>query len=200
MDFSFSIKDRAVNAFQLPFVVAENGLKSTTFTLLGVAASALESLSFGQIAHPEYTAKWTLASKDLLTKTFYRPILKVVNPSAKFSATGGTFSCITGAILFKARHQARSDNFFKKHVISRVLLLTHIPLSVATRAADLALGILGAGVSIATLGTSAKINGFALAHLESTKLIDDICTDIRAILNPNPLNILMQQIRARGNY
>lgn len=192
INFSLSIPDRIENAILLPFEAVGNGLFIATHTLLGAAGVAVESLTFGNVAasKTEVVSKWTRTSKDLINNSIYKPVLKVVNPSARFAMQTATISRVSDAVLLAARESSRYTTFFERHVLSRALLLTHIPLSVATRTADFALGVLGAAASIALLGTNAKVNGFAVAHLESTRLIHDICTDVRAIMSPNPLRIL----------
>jgi hypothetical protein len=155
---------------------------------LGVAATALSMLTFGQIQCINNCANLTSRAHMIL-----RPlslIKLIVNPYAKklleLNEKGIITNIFNECIYNKAREAAASeDSFWTKHFVSRGAYALAGLVSIISRTADLAIGLIATVISvIPCLGRSERVNAFAFRQLGALALIDDICISLRGIVNP----------------
>lgn len=188
VDFSFSLNDRLTNMGKVlsttfPQIVSLGGK-----SLIGIVASALSLLSLG--SDPEinkYASSLTGKSATILTNLF-ESIMKVVNPNFKGRATfdnGFFFNKVTMQIHSLALQTSKSADFLKRHIVSRLGFAVYTVASVASRIADLALGIIGISLSVLTFGCVNDINNFAMSQLSFLGIIGNVCHGIRYVINPH---------------
>lgn len=163
--------------------------KNAGTTAIGVAGSAVSVATAGMWKGMNDVAAWTQNGHSVLP-TLYIAVAKVINPSFETTKASVKTSLITNAvakpILDKALASAASENAVVRHVVSRAAFLGHLVASVATRVADLAIGVLAAGISIIPcLARVTAVNTLAVRQLSSLGgIVHDVCRDVRGIVNP----------------
>ena len=192
-NFSFSIIDSLTNLGGLVPTLLYYCLSDSVKTVLGVVGTALSVLTGGK--DKEFNQLADLTGKSaLVLPLLYVRTMQVINPKFKTSeksTMGVITSKIARPIFRKAGKSSENDKFFQKHVVSRIAYLSGAIVSTVTRTADLALGILGAALSVITFGAVPKINTFALRHLKSLAVVDDVCKGIRGFVNPQQFRAIL---------
>ena len=155
-------------------------------TARGVVATIGSVVTLGLIRKINEQADCTSYSW-LLGVIPYRAVARVINPNPKGHADGDglTFTLVAGRFYSRALHASYSGNFFEKHVVSRLSYGVGAIFAIPTRITDF---MLGAGFALISLvpffGRIEAINTYALKHLASTKLLDDLARSIRGFVNP----------------
>jgi len=181
---------RGENLLCLPFKLVDIAIDLEK-TVSGVAASALSIVTWGKSEQINGYSEKALASYRVLPK-LYLSLLVVINPSAKYNIIKSNDLTYTGSltrelsipIFEKAYGLAIKNSFWEKRILSRVCFVFGAIVSTITRIIDLAFGIFGAALSLATRGEEEKINDFATRQLTSLGLVWDICYAARGFINP----------------
>ncbi|MBS0637145.1 MAG: hypothetical protein JSS12_06515 [Verrucomicrobia bacterium] len=163
-------------------------IKNSLYTLCGVGGAIVSVVSLGLIKRVNDETTWLLDhSKEIVTVP-YKAVSRVINPYYEGHSDGtGIIAQTVATPFFRAAVAASySNNFFSRHVVSRLSYAACGVLSIPTRVADFALGvILGAVAVVPFLARVERINTQALIHLSSTEVIADVCRCIRGVVNPN---------------
>ena len=117
----------------------------------------------------------------------YCMLLRTINPSASFPML-----CrigITSRIFFKSlclthKECRDSDNLLIRHIVSRGIALSAIPIILISTVADLAIGLTAATFSIFTVGYFETINTVAVDGLASAIRITGLFGAIVTVINP----------------
>ncbi len=163
-----------------------NVASSAYKTTVGVAMAIVSICTLGLIERVNSTARAAYFSHELVTIPF-KAVGRIINPDyAGHSDDTGIFTkTFALPLLHKAILASYSDNFFSRHIVSRIGHGLFGAAAVATRVADFALGIVLATVSIVPLFARVEtINTLALVHLASTAVIGDACRAVRGVINP----------------
>ena len=180
------ISDTAYNAvIGLPC-----GMVDTAFCVgksaVGVAASAVSVLTLGASRHVNRVADKTYQTTYILPH-LYVPVLNVVNPHAYTDCDSfGVVTANTAMPIFQVANRATcQSNFFIRHVVSRVGYALGAAVSVISRVADLALGLVaGTFALVPLLGRIECVNNFAVQHLMAFGVVHNVCVGLRGIVNP----------------
>ncbi len=170
--------------------LAENAFK----TAVGVVASAVSVCTLGLIERVNSFADTAYFSDDLVTIPF-KAVGRVINPDyAGNSDDIGIFTKTFAVPFLRGANRAGySENFFVRHVVSRMAYGLFGAAAVATRVADFALGCILAAVSIIPLFARVEtINTLALVHLASTAVIGDVCRAVRGVINPGQFVVVLR--------
>ncbi len=124
----------------------------------------------------------------------YLYFLKIMDPNANLAVKREPepkneiwiSSAVAHPIFKKAKIISLKNNtFFKRHFVSRGCYALAGLVSIVTKVADLALGLLAAVLSIIPcLGRLEGINDFAFNQLGALSLVDDLCRAARGVMNP----------------
>lgn len=189
---STSVSDRVKNLLILPPAVIFYTVGGIGFTCLGVAAHIIATATFSKFEAVNKRSILTRSSRFLLPNSF-SAVMNVVNPDVSsrnkdwFSdPKSGFVSQYVAFPILKTAIIASNDDksILNRHVVSRVGFGLFGVVSVVTRTTDLAIGILAAVLSLATLGVSQKVNEIAVDHLSSLRLVGDLCFSVTGVLNP----------------
>lgn len=167
-----------------------NAGKNAVVTVGGVVASAASLLTAGKIALINNKAsEWTKASSALVSLPFVA-VAKVLNPDFALARgvnleSVGVCSRTVRTIFTKAALMSREERFATREVLSRLTFLAGAVATVASRIADFAIGVLAASVSLACLGRWKAANSLAFSHLNSTRVVADLCLNLRGFVNPH---------------
>lgn len=166
------------------------GVVDTAFCVgesaVGVAASALSILTVGASQHCNRLANLTIKTSYILPH-LYIPVLKVVNPHAYVdcNSAGALTSNIAGPIFSVGQRAACQSDFFLRHVVSRISYALGAAVSVASRIADLALGVIVGAIALFPLfGRIDSVNNFAVEQLMVFGAVHDFCAGLRGFVNP----------------
>lgn len=160
----------------------------------GVAGTALSLLTLGASRHVNKVASYTHQTAYILPH-LYIPVLNVINPHAYTDCDCvGVVTANTALPIFQVAQRASlQSNFFVRHVVSRVGYALGATVSMISRVADLALGIVaGTFALIPLLGRIDCVNNFAVQHLMAFGVVHDVCAGLRGVVNPQ--QFLPQQI------
>jgi hypothetical protein len=180
------VKNTAWNLFiNLPKEVLNSG-KDAVKTVLGVAASALSVLTLGKNDYLNVTSDHLLAHETNIISLLYYRVVQVINPNFEvsdsdiFSKMGVITKKIAEPIFEAAAEAYESDKWF----IARAEFALGSCVSLITRTADVALGILAGAFSlIPCAGRCRIVNDFAIKQL-NLGILQDFCRGIRAVINP----------------
>lgn len=178
----------------LPCAVVDTAL-CVGKSAVGIAGTALSILTLGASRQVNKVASETHQTAYILPH-LYIPVLNVVNPRAYADCDSfGVVTANTAMPVFQVANRAtRQSNFFIRHVVSRVGYALGAAVSVISRVADLALGLVaGTFALIPLLGRVDCVNNFAVQHLMAFGVVHDVCVGFRGIVNPE--QFLPQQIR-----
>lgn len=156
-------------------------------TSVGIVASVASIVTGGKLAGINRLANETLKNTKYIVSSPFASVIRVLNTKYVSPAAfkEGTFAtAISNKVFDKARILTYSNNPLVERLASRVTYLAGAVLSVATRTADLALGVLSGALALTTLGQSDRINSFALRHLRSTAVVNDVFKGLRGFVNP----------------
>jgi len=162
--------------------------KAVGITILGIGGTFLSIATLGKVKTFNQWADKTGCVKYILP-TLYAGIMEVINPDIQYNLHDIEKDSFLSTIPSRLREYATvlaldPRSFVKQHVFSRGLHLAAAVISMHTKTADLALGVFAAILSIVTLGKVEKINTLAARNLRSLDILDDLCKDIRGIINP----------------
>ncbi len=165
-----------------------NSVWNAAKTVIGVGASALSIVTLGKFSKINDVANLTDKSMNILHPT-YQAVGLVANPKFSFgevkSALGVVTARVAAPIFRKAERAAESESFAAREIGARVAYLAGAAVSIATRVADLALGVLAAAFSVVPcLGRAEKVNNFAMQYLLSSAVVHDVCVGLRGFVNP----------------
>lgn len=153
---------------------------------VGVAASALSILTLGASRHVNRVASLTRETSYILPR-LYIPVLKVVNPHAYVDCnSSGVVTANIAEPIFSVGYKAASEsNFFLRHVVSRISYALGAAVSVISRVADLALGVIvGAFALFPLFGRIERVNNFAVEQLMAFGAVHDFFVGFRGFVNP----------------
>lgn len=91
---------------------------------------------------------------------------------------------VTEALKNVARSCYKSDNFFKRHIASRLTYLLLAISSVITRVVDGIIGVIAAVLSFLTLGKVESINNLAYRALQAPGIVNDLFYCTIKFINP----------------
>ena len=178
------IKDRASNLFQLALVPPFAGVCTAWFAV----GSIFEGLSGGAcFKEAGCTLKFFA---NLTTALVAMKTIEVVNPAAKYyESNDNPFSVNELATRKLAKYvetcYQNNSNRFVKHVVSRVAAFGTMLLSLVTRVADIAIGILSFPLAILTLGKVKLLNTLARQGFAAIGLIvSDVILGLSNTINP----------------
>ncbi len=181
------IVDTGINAAVNVAVGAASATFATGIATVGVIGSVFSIATGGTISQINEVADFTIEAKSILP-CLYMPLLATLN--VDFSVdVDDSFGVVTNAcaapIFTLAYTAAKQDSLFEREVVSRISYGLGVIVSAVTRAADLALGLIAAAISIFPLIARAKqVNEFAFCHLLSLGVVNDVCSGFRGMINP----------------
>jgi hypothetical protein len=190
---SEKIYARTANLLLAPVVLITCALD----TILGLGATLGVVCTLGRhniIA--DQAATLMLHSTKLLTAP-YMQLLKTIDPKQRSYEKKYTnnYTCdkglLTEKITFIFAHIlkiSKSQNFFNRHIVSRLCFALLAMASLVTRVVDGLIGVLAASVSLLTLGYFHNVNQIAYQNLQAPGIITDIFVCILGILNPQAYN------------
>jgi len=113
-------------------------------------------------------------------------LIRIVNPSAKceLKSGGALTTRLVPPILELYNGHVLSDNFWKKHVCSRVIGASGTPIVVVARFVDAVFGAIALPIALVTLGKYKAINDFAINNLSVGGIIGDILLLVREAIRP----------------
>jgi hypothetical protein len=128
----------------------------------------------------------------------YGHLLRTINPNAlpeskrddnpPYVDKGGKDGLLAHYALDKLKNIARScynsENFFKKHVASRLTYVLMAIASVVTRIADFFIGLVAALLSLLTFGKFETINNIAFRALQAPAMLKDLFYCTIKFINP----------------
>jgi hypothetical protein len=143
----------------------------------------------------------------------YTNLLRTLNPEAKFPSSvashsyfhsyrywsqtidqgselitndgdGFITSYVSDALKDVARSCRNSDNFFKRHIVSRLTYLLLAISSLITRVVDGIIGVIAAILSFLTLGKVGSINNVAFRALQAPGIVKDLFYCAIKCINP----------------
>ncbi|MBS0635725.1 MAG: hypothetical protein JSR37_09705 [Verrucomicrobia bacterium] len=156
---------------------------------VGVVGSVVSVVTAGTFKGLNTIADYTQDAPHVLP-TIYKAIARVVNPNFTVTQEQGRAGLLTDRIarpiIEKAKAQAESEAVTSRHVVSRALFVAGTVASVATRVADLAIGVVAAAVSIVPCFARVQaVNTLAVRQLSSLGgIVHDVCVGFRGIVNP----------------
>jgi len=119
----------------------------------------------------------------------YLNLLKTINPNAPFTnpkhqPTGYLAPCFISPPSKKATEFRSSDNFFHRHISSRLSYALTSIVAIISRALDGVIGTIAAPISILTLGKFQCINNAAFHGLKAPALLTDLFYLSAIFINP----------------
>ncbi len=135
-------------------------------------------------------AQLLLPSLFFITFRFFNPYSEGMEFIENFESRGKFIGPLTPAIaypLFKngikiADNPANSQ--LKKHVISRCCFFTGILLLTVTKLIEISIGLFLTTLAAIFLGSSPKLNDYAMKYLSALDGLDELCSGIRILINP----------------
>lgn len=185
---SITSSSRVVNAGCLLLTILTTSLEA----IKCVHGIALSILSIAKLeSDRNISRKALINTRKLATVPSYLfgYLLKTINPNAAVvfdtGARNGFCSSRTSEKLFyEATNNYKQNDFLKKYVISRALFALGGLVSIVTRTADFAIGLVAATFSLLTLGRVQRLNDFAYGNLIFPTVIFDVALGIRGLINP----------------
>jgi hypothetical protein len=184
--FYAPITTRAEQLFLLPFRSVREG---AIFTHNAIVVAASNALAFFTLDINKEARE--LANKDRNVDPLlgiYGAVRRVINPNTQLETREeghALLSYIVKENLWdKADGYSKDENFFKRHVASRVLFAVATVAQVIARLAEGILGLAAAALSIVTVGKFSKVNQFAVDNLGITKVIPDAFQGVRRTFFP----------------
>ncbi len=177
-----------------PLVSAIGALVGTICTIVA-AAFSVGTLGCSKRMNKLADAFEIKPSKFILTNV-YVYVLRIVNPEALFfreerpRPEDDTWisSMFALPIFNKAKDASSKSNILSRHFVSRGCYAIAGLVSIITKAADLALGVLAAVYSFTPYfgkcGRVERYNSFAFDQLGALSLVDDLCHAARGVINP----------------
>lgn len=166
---------------------AYQSLSATVDAGAGVVGAALSVLTGGIFTPINDIADYTVRA-DYILPCFYVGIGQVVNPRFSFdpiNPMGIVTDALAAPIFSQAKAAAQTDSLVAREIVARGAYLLGSAVAVITRVADLAIGLVAAAISILPLfGRVEAVNLFAVEHLMSLGVIDDVCKGFRGFINP----------------
>jgi hypothetical protein len=164
-------------------------------TIAGLIGGAIALLTLGLEKHTvNFAARELHATNDLIAKPF-EFLLRTINPKAEFSTSHPSSQSdisraieeipLAGRMGNVARACAQGENFFIRHVVSRVSYLATALIAVISRIALATLAAPTVALAVVTLGSFGKINRFASKTLQASGIIADLFTCIIKCINPS---------------
>ncbi len=179
----------------------QNASSALIGSISAVFTAALSVCTFGCLREVNSLADQRMKpkySKNILPNV-YLHVITSINPYGNFSEVSSSeqdklfISSMFGSPFFRiAKDAAQGDTLFNKHFVSRGYYALAGLVSLVTKTADLALGLLAAVFSIIPGFSSLEsVNKFAFNQLGALSLVDDLCRAVRGVINP-------QQFCVRG--
>lgn len=175
-----------------------SAITSIADTVIGIGAGIGTIATLGTNPKIFNTSISYISSSRYIIAKPYINILRTINPNAKFfefdpdkqksSISPTDDGLLTGEVQrfleLKALDASTSNNFLKRHVISRLTYALLAISSIVTRYVDGIIGVSAAVLSIAFLGTVEPLNNLAYRGLQSTGIISDLFYCTAKFINP----------------
>lgn len=169
--------------------------------LRGIAAIPLASLSLvpflGRSENLNETSNFFLFQSGLIFSHAFKHSLSILNPGAFNSSKDSAVPIVElndhdGIIAAYVRHRLRSmplifedsKDFYKKHVLARLLVPTTRVFILAARVLDLGIAILAVPLAFISAGMIRNLNNLAYRSLLLPHAVQDIHRTVLLVLNP----------------
>jgi len=199
LDYLKPITKRVSAVVELPIVALQSAL-NVHILAIGILAVPYSILTLGCFKKINESASMTIAARAILPELLIGAV-KVFNPyfvvneedvvdfRVRDQACQATFSTqLTGALLERLQECVQRGNFFEREITSRTISLVIIPVAVAARVADLALGLfLVLPTQAYYWGTNYGVNTTTFQLFNVLALVDDLAFGIRGLFTPKAL-------------
>jgi len=158
--------------------------------VLGTGGVICSILTFGKIKCLN-NAAGLLEQTPNIIGTVFRSTLQIINPRAEISeelpyAKSPASTCHKACKAFYtfSKELAKKPSITYLHLRARACFLISIPLSIACRIADFALGIISALTAYLSAGIYEDLNNYATTHLPIHFILIDVSCAVRKAINP----------------
>lgn len=181
------LETRLINLAAIPGEVLPQLVCQTTSVISGIGFTILSVLTLGKVKTINRFAD-QVGHLQTMAPNLGAAFIRVLNPAylgVGNKPEGKCSEIILMPLMGKALYISIKDDFFSRHVVSRLMFSAVIPICIITDLADLALGLLASSLCLLTLGQVNKINDCACHQLSALAMGYHLSLGIRGCLNPH---------------
>lgn len=166
--------ERLMRISNTPAVLTKS-IRHLSRTMSSDGAAILAAATFGVFPTLDQRASNLRESSFIFTDLFENSV-GILNPNAWVVAFGpqGFKKGLLTETLYNATtplFEKFNNNFFERHVVSRILLTVYASVMVVAKLTEVAFGLMSSAAALITFGTITELNKTAYRHLRSIDVI-----------------------------